>query len=236
MQQIAFEFKNPPFHYELVRSRRKTLVIYVKSGDVEVRAPLRASEKWINEFLTEKTPWVQSQLATQRKKQKQQLVLAEGVQLTLKGEPVTLHIALSKKRPHALHAAGKLTLFVKEHTKTAIEKLFLDWLLEQAKSYMPTLAKQYARAIGLEHKLGKVTFRKTRTKWGHCCEDGDIQFNWLLMLAPKPVLDYLIAHETSHLRHLNHSMKFWNTVGELCPDYKKHRDWLTDNGHRLWLS
>ena len=233
MQQLALEFSNLPFHYELVRSRRKTLVIYVKSGKVEVRAPLKASDKWIKSFLEEKTPWVQTQLATQRKKQKQQLILAEGVELTLKGEPLTLHIAQAK-RPHVLYHAGKLTLFVKDRTKAAIEKLFLEWLLEQAKHYMPALAKQYARALGLDHKLGKVSFRKTRTKWGHCCEDGDIQFNWLLMLAPKQVLDYLIAHETSHLRYLNHSTRFWNTVGELCPDYKKHREWLTENGHRLW--
>lgn len=233
MQQMALEFSNGAFPYELVRSRRKTLVIYVKSGKVEVRAPLKASEKWIKSFLEEKTPWVQSQLTTQRKKQKQQLVLGDGVELTLKGEPLTLRIAAAK-RAHALYYAGELTLFVKERTKAAIEKLFLEWLLAQAKSYMPPLAKHYARTLGLDHKLGKITFRKTRTKWGHCCEDGDIQFNWLLMLAPKPVLDYLIAHETSHLRYLNHSARFWNTVAELCPDYKKQRDWLTENGHRLW--
>jgi predicted metal-dependent hydrolase len=99
---------------------------------------------------------------------------------------------------------------------------------------MHNKTRYYARELGLEHKLGKVTYRKTRTKWGHCDESGDIQFNWLLMLAPKPVLDYLIAHETSHLRYLNHSARFWRTVESLCPRYKEHRDWLTNNGHRLW--
>ena len=233
MQQLELSLPEAPFPYEITRSRRKTLVIYVKSGKVDVRAPLKCSQKWISDFLKEKTPWVLRQLNTQRQKLGQQLVLAEGVQLSLKGEPLTLHIALGTKA-HAMKRGDKLTLFVRQRTKAAIEKVFLDWLLEEAKDYMPAMARDFARKLQLEHKLGKVTFRKTRTKWGHCDEDGDIQFNWLLMLAPKAVLDYLIAHETCHLRYLNHSARYWSTVEQLCPHYKKHREWLTHNGHRLW--
>ncbi len=209
------------------------MVIYVKSGKVDVRSPLKASTKWINSFLAEKTAWIQAQLAEQRKKMQQRLVIAEGSKIELLGNPLTLQVAISG-RPRATLQGSTLTLFVKEHKKDKLEKLFLDWLLEQARQYMPTMAKHYARQLGVDHKLKEVTFRKTRTKWGHCCQDGDIQFNWLLMLAPQPVLDYLIAHETSHLRYLNHSTKFWSTVEQLCPDYKNCRNWLTHNGHRLW--
>jgi predicted metal-dependent hydrolase len=233
MQQLALEFPEFPFSYEVVRSRRKTLVIYVKSGKVEVRAPLKASIKWITSFLTEKTPWIQSQLAEQRRKKQQRLVIGEGSRIELLGSTFTLQVAISG-RPRAVQQGSTLTLFVKEAKKEKLEKLFFDWLLEQAKHYMPAMARRYARQLGLDHKLKEVTFRKTKSKWGHCCQDGDIQFNWLVMLAPPPVLDYLIAHETSHLRYLNHSAKFWNTVGQLCPNYKEHRDWLSDNGHRLW--
>ena len=233
MQQLGFEFSAFPFPYEVVRSRRKTLVIYVKSGKVEVRAPIKASIKWITEFLTEKSPWIQEQLTEQRRRKKQQLVLAEGTSFELMGQPLTLRLATAG-RPRAVHNGSTLTLFLKERSKAKVEKLFLDWLQEQAEAYMPNKTRYYARELGLEHKLGKVTYRKTRTKWGHCDESGDIQFNWLLMLAPKPVLDYLIAHETSHLRYLNHSARFWRTVESLCPRYKEHRDWLTNNGHRLW--
>lgn len=233
MQQLELQLQEMPFPYVLTRSRRRTLVIYVKSGNVDVRSPLKASVKWINEFLKDKTPWVLSQLASQRKQLGQRLILADGSELKLKGEPLTLRIALAK-RAHAVRNGDTLTLFVKQKTKAAIEKLFLDWLQEQARDYMPAMVRQYARELGLEHKLGKVTYRKTRTKWGHCDEDGDIQFNWLLMLAPKPVLDYLIAHETSHLKYLDHSTRFWKTVEQLCPHYKKHREWLSENGHRLW--
>lgn len=233
MHQLELKLQDFPFPYELIRSRRKTLVIYVKSGTVEVRAPQKASIKWINSFLSEKTPWVLAQLTEQRKKKQQRLVLASGSQIQILGQPLTLQISLARQA-RAVQNGDTLTLFVKEHKKDKVQKLFLDWLLAQARDYMPPRVQHYAGALEVGHKLGKVGFRLTRTKWGHCCEDGDIQFNWLLMLAPKPVLDYLIAHETSHLRYLNHSTRFWNTVEQLCPAYRKHRDWLTDNGHRLW--
>ena len=233
MQQLDLQLQEFDFPYTLTRSRRKTLVIYVKSGIVDVRSPLKASTKWINNFLTEKSAWVLRQLADQRKRKQQRLVIAEGSQITVLGHTLTLQVAISGK-PRAMQQGSTLTLFVKEPKQDKLEKVFLEWLLEQARHYMPKLAKNYARQLGVEHKLKDVTFRKTRTKWGHCCQDGDIQFNWLLMLAPQPVLDYLIAHETSHLRYLNHSVKFWNTVAELCPNYKEYREWLTHNGHRLW--
>ena len=56
-----------------------------------------------------------------------------------------------------------------------------------------------AKQLGVEHKLKKVVFRKTKSKWGHCCQNGTIQYNWLAMMAPKDVINYLIVHECSHL-------------------------------------
>ena len=202
MQQIELDLSTFPFSYQLKRSRRKTLVIYVKEGKVEVRAPLKASEKWIGSFLADKSAWIQAQLRQQRQKKQEALRLVDGGRIEVLGQELTLQVALGRQ--------------------------------SKAQRYMPARVEYYARKLGLAHKLKAVTFRRTRTKWGHCCQDGTIQFNWLVMMAPPAVLEYLIAHETSHLRHLNHSKKFWETVGSLCPDYKQHRDWLSDHGHRLW--
>lgn len=233
MQQLAFEFPTFPFSYQVVRSRRKTLVIYVKSGKVEVRAPLRASEKWITSFLTEKSAWIKQQLADQKQRKSEKLIIADGSKIHLLGDTLTIQVAIASK-PKTLRQGSTLTLFVKDSSRDKLEKAFREWLLAQARTYMPNMARHYARELGLEHKLKSVSFRLTKTKWGHCCQDGTIQFNWMVMLAPQPVLDYLIAHETSHLRYLNHSARFWGTVESLCPNYKELRDWLSENGHRLW--
>ena len=83
--------------------------------------------------------------------------------------------------------------------------------------------------------ISLVSFRKTKTKWGHCSTRGIIQFNWLIMMAPNEVIDYLVAHEVSHLVHMNHSTDYWRVVSSLCPNYKIHRDWLRENEHRFRL-
>ena len=134
----------------------------------------------------------------------------------------------------SLDAFVPVTIFVQARNRDKLEKLFNSWLMEQAREYMATQTIKYARELGVQRKLKDVVFRKTRTKWGHCCQDGTIQYNWLAMMAPREVVNYLIAHETSHLRHLDHSPRFWATVESLCPDYKELRSWLTDNGHRFW--
>jgi predicted metal-dependent hydrolase len=233
MTTAALKFPTFPFQYEILRSRRKTLVIYVKSGRVEVRSPLRASSSWIHSFLKEKTPWILEQLAAQKRKLRQRLVIADNRLVPFMGRSRRIQVILSDRQKVTLRG-DYLYLFVRERNRHKLEDLFNGWLQEQAREYMATQTIKYARRLGVNHKLREVVFRKTKSKWGHCCQDGTIQYNWLAMMAPKEVINYLVAHETSHLRYLDHSMRFWNTVETLCPDYKELRSWLSDNGHRFW--
>lgn len=233
MTRIALQYPTFPFEYETVRSQRKTLVIYVREGRVEVRAPLRASSLWIHSFLKDKTPWVLEQLATQKLKQRERLVIADGRLVPFLGEPRRIHVVLSHQQKAELRG-DSLYLYSRDSSAARLEKLFNTWLQEQAREYMATQTIKVARRLGVEHKLKEVVFRRTRSKWGHCCEDGTIQYNWLAMMAPREVVNYLIAHETSHLRYLNHSEKFWNVVAGICPPYRELRNWLADNGHRFW--
>src|SRR5690606_30403452 len=186
-----------PFPYEITRMRRKTLVIYVKSGKVEVRCPLKAPSWWINTFLLEKTPWILEQLALQRAKLRERLVIAHNREVCFLGKPRLIQVVIST-RQKVLLRGDTLYMFVQERNRDRLEKLFNAWLLEQAREYMTTQTIKYARLLGVQRKLKDVVFRKTRSKWGHCCADGTIQYNWLAMMAPREVVNYLIAHETSH--------------------------------------
>lgn len=233
MPHIALEVPTFPFEYEVVRSRRKTLVIYVKSGKVEVRSPLRASSAWIHGFLREKSPWIVTQLASQKLKQKERLVIADNRLVPFLGHSRRIQVVLSSQQKVQLKG-DHLYIFSKDSSPARLEKLFNAWLLEQAREFMATETFKVARELGVNHKLKDIVFRKTKSKWGHCCQDGTIQYNWLAMMAPREVVGYLIKHETCHLRYLNHSARFWTLVESICPDYKALRNWLTDNGHRFW--
>ncbi len=62
-----------------------------------------------------------------------------------------------------------------------------------------------------------------------------VQYNWLIMLAPANCVDYLIAHEICHLKHMNHSKTYWALVESVCPHYRESRRWIKANEHRLFL-
>ena len=77
------------------------------------------------------------------------------------------------------------------------------------------------------------TIRDMKTRWGSCAANGNLNFNWLLILAPPEVLDYVVVHELCHRREMNHSQAFWKEVEKILPDYRERQKWLKDNGWRL---
>ena len=222
-----------PFNFEINRSKRKSLVIYIKSGIVEVRAPLNSSRKWIHEFVFEQKTWIISELARQKLQHRQRLVIAEGREVPFLGKSRTI-VALVSHQQEVRVTKDFIFIYTRRNTPENLEKLFNRWLKDKAMEYMTVETIKVARQLGLEHKLKEVVFRKTKSKWGHCCSDGTIQYNWLAMMAPREVINYLIVHECSHLRHMNHSKKFWQVVESVCPNYQELRQWLAEHGHRFW--
>ena len=69
--------------------------------------------------------------------------------------------------------------------------------------------------------------------WGSCSSKNNINLNYLLVMAPMSVIDYVIVHELVHTIHRNHSANFWKSVESIMPDYKEQKQWLKLNGYRL---
>ena len=78
-----------------------------------------------------------------------------------------------------------------------------------------------------------IRYKDTVSRWGSCSSEGNLSFSWRIMMAPRPVIDYLVAHEVAHLVHMNHGPKFWALCEELCPDTKRCKAWLKKNGSAL---
>jgi len=90
----------------------------------------------------------------------------------------------------------------------------------------------YARQMQVSY--GTVTIRAQKTRWGSCSSRGNLNFNWRLILAPEPVLDYVVIHELAHRKEMNHSAGFWRIVEEIMPDYRQYRGWLKQYGDCLY--
>jgi len=90
---------------------------------------------------------------------------------------------------------------------------------------------RFAPLLGVT--FGKVTIRAQKTRWGSCSSKGNLNFNYLLMLSPPEVLDYVVVHELCHRKEMNHSPRFWAEVERVMPDYRVHKQWLKDHGSQL---
>ncbi len=231
MAKAMLQYPTLPFEYEVVRARRKTLAIHIKGGKVTINSPMKASVAWISEFVSDNVSWIQGKIKDQLKKEREVLVLADGRDVPFLGQARQLKVVIASRQKVQV---SDEQLVIHTPSRDKLETVWSKWLLEQAREYMVSQTIKTAKAMGLDHKLKDVVFRKTKSKWGHCEDNGVIQFNPIVMMAPRAVIDYLIVHEVSHLRHLDHSSRFWKTVSTLCPNWKQHKDWLNLNGHKLW--
>jgi len=144
----------------------------------------------------------------------------------------------------------EINAFVSSHQRWIEEKLAKQKELKQASEALPKLSyeeikeladaalelipkrvQHYAEILGVSY--GNITVRNQRTRWGSCSGKHNLNFNCLLMLAPREVLDAIVVHELCHIKEMNHSKAFYNLVESVYPDYKIWDKWLKENGQLL---
>lgn len=219
------------FSYIVSREKRKTIGIYVKDGKVLVKAPHFTAQQHIQEWVDTKSPWIEKRLCEQAQEQKEKPNLSNGGNILFLGEQRPIYCREGK--PAVTEENNDLMVY--HYKNTNIQKLIETWLQQEAQLYINERTNDIAQLMSETTRIKAIQYRKTRSKWGHCTSEGVLQFNWLLIMAPPDVIDYLIIHEVSHLTHMNHSAAFWARVTAFCPTYKTQRNWLKNNGHRLWF-
>ena len=233
-EQESLQLEGLPLSCLVTRSRRKTLALHVRHDLVEVRAPLHITTPEILVFIQKHQRWLKRKLSEKQQRATEILQLQDGKPIYYKARWLTLSLQ-SASRPGVYIHEDRMLIQGPDVTAGGAEKILKNWLQEQARLWMPARTRALAEYLGAGHRLKDVVFRKTRSKWGHCTSDGRIQYNWLIMLAPDGVIDYMISHEVCHLLHMNHSPAFWQAVARVCPDYQRYTGWLKQHEHRLWF-
>lgn len=223
-----------PLPCQLLRSKRKSLALHVSHDAIEVRAPLHTSTADALRFLEKHQRWVKRKLTEKLQRAAESLSLEDGGQVFYKAR--SLRVRLERSLRTGVEIDGdQIIIRGPAISANKAEAVFKQWLMEQAKNWLPQRTRALAEYLDVGHKLKEVVFRKTRSKWGHCTASGRIQYNWLIMLAPDGVIDYMISHEVCHLLHMNHSPVYWQSVAKVCPDYQRYVGWLKQHEHRLWF-
>ena len=227
-REITLEGEAVP--YRLIRSRRRSIGIEIASGGAVVRAPYWVRVGEIHSFLLEHANWIRKKLATWRAARA--LVRPEdwrdGGLVRYEGQDLRLSVFASRSRLAASDLFD-LRIGIPKPTEERIRDAVEEWLKCAAGASFPQRVARCCARLGLTAPAVKLS--NSRTQWGSCEHHPGralIRLQWRLIQLSPELADYIIAHEVSHLREMNHSPRFWATVATLYPTYREAEKRLRD--------
>jgi predicted metal-dependent hydrolase len=214
------------------RARVLRLVIHPDRG-LEVVTPHGTSHARIEQVLGQKAGWVLRTLERVSREAVALPPLCSGRTLPYAGRTLSLVIRASASlgRAHVSLSGDVLTVTTGDLSARAVRPVLEAWYRRQARDVIAQRLAVGNAAYGFTY--GRVTIKEQKSRWGSCSRQGNLNFNWRLLLAPLPVLDYVVVHELCHLKELNHSPRFWQLVARASPEYQRHRAWLRQHGREL---
>jgi predicted metal-dependent hydrolase len=219
VEQRAAVLAGTQVTYTLKRSaKRRSISLRIDDRGLTVSMPLRASERWLHDVLQDRASWVVEKLAGWQSRQPEVMNWADGETIPYLGELLTLRVVQSLFAAPAQQHDEDLRVFVQDETNAAqIEKKVTAWYRHQAHALFAGRVAHFAPGLNVAPAAIKLSVAKTR--WGSCTSRGVVRLNLQLIKLPGYLLDYVVVHELSHLREMNHSAAFWQVVASACPNY-----------------
>jgi predicted metal-dependent hydrolase len=199
------------------RARRLSVRVY-PDARVEVVVPPRARPAEVETFLCAHREWIDAKRAQALANRPEPEAFPPAtIDFHATGERWRVHVAGGAGRLRLAESAGLLTV-KGEGTPAALRRLLRNWLMRAALPRLEPRVAAIARANGV--RFARVSIRRQRSRWGSCSARGTISLNACLLFQRAAVVDYLIAHELTHVKHMNHSARFWQAVESVCADWR----------------
>ena len=235
--------------YEFKRGKRRTIGFSVGAGGLSVSAPKWVPLYEIDKAVLEKSAWIIKKLQETRERhdrlESARIDWKDGTTLPFLGDQVRVVLdprhafggvgAELKSSLETLTGVADLTLHVglpQTATPDQIKDAVQAWLMRQAKRLFTERLNHFAPTLNVQWR--RLSLSSAGTRWGSASADGSIRLNWRLIHFKPSVIDYVVVHELSHLRVMDHSPRFWETVSSVVPDYAALRGQLRDEGAPRW--
>ena len=235
IERGAVHHLNTTFEYEIVRSarRHRTIELSMDYRGLRVAAPVRTSLREIDQFVRARIPWILRQQRT-RSTRREPLAFVTGESLPLEGRMVETMVSEHRRRSVTvvldlfnIHI-GVPARLQGERRRAAIVDAVIGWYFDRAQDALEASAARWAPIVG--HQPRRILVRNQRRRWGSCAPDGTLRFNWRLATLHPSLLDYVVAHELTHLAVLHHGPAFWRALESVMPDYRARQERMTHLG------
>lgn len=235
--------------YALRRGKRRTIGFSVGPEGLVVSAPRWVGAGDVQAAVTEKAGWILRKLRETRERHEKlvssRIDWRDGAVLPFLGEP--MRVALSPTHPFAETSAvlrdlpapapgearHQLLLALPQQAGAEqIRDAVQAWMMRQARRLFTERLNHFAPLLRVSWR--KLSLSSAGTRWGSARSDGSIRLHWRLVHFRIAVIDYVVAHELSHLRVMDHSPRFWDTVATVVPDYADLRGQLKEELIPQW--
>ncbi len=214
----------------IIRSRRRRTcaLIVCRDGTVLMRVPSAFSIHSAERLASSRMGWITRKRLSALREEERRRAISAGVPYL--GE--VYKITFPEGSSEGLSFDGR-EFRLGSLLRGNAAGVFGSWYRLRAAEVIGGRLEHYSARSGLSHAGFSLSgaFRR----WGACGRNGRLRFNWRLVMAPLPALDYVVAHELAHLRRRDHSRIFWKEVGAIMPAYPEGKQWLKTNGRTLFF-
>lgn len=223
MKKMTVTIASGEVEFDIVRSSRRTVALYVKpGGTLLLRAPWYVPVYILMQFVRKKTEWIERQMERLKdvKPVGERPLIDDGTMIPFLGGQVTVKVSEGRNGARLSDNALNITLSG-ERSPLRITAIAEAWYLKQAKALFTLRTTELAALhAGLLPTPGPVKVRRMKRRWGSCHSSGAIWLNSELVKKDPELIDYVIIHELCHLVHHNHSKEYYALLGSIIPNFR----------------
>jgi predicted metal-dependent hydrolase len=205
------------------RARRLSVRVF-PDARVEVVVPPRARPREIEQFITAHREWIDAKRAhALANRPAPEVFPPDHIDFAATGERWRVHFAAGNGAVRVVEDgdpgdAIRMLRIAGDARPAAVRRALRAWVMRAARERLEPRVAALAASSGV--RFARLSIRRQRSRWGSCSVRGTISLNACLLFQRAPVVDYLIVHELTHVKHMNHSPRFWQAVEAACADWR----------------
>ncbi len=242
-EQHSITIDGERVNYVLQRSRRRRKTIQLQVDPdigVKVLVPHAMLIRDVEDFILRRSDWLLKHLEKVSASQSG-ADWSKGGELSFRGRQLQVQVEVRKPTesspiitPTIAKSLEGCTIFVTipagvgvDNLSHTVKEVLVDWYRREAIDHLTSRTQRFASVMGVQPSAVKVS--NARKRWGSCSNKGSINYNWRLTMLDDELIDYVVVHELSHIKVMDHSSAFWQEVASIIPEWKRLRQKLMDH-------
>lgn len=202
-------------------TRARRVIIRFREGEFQVTYPTGMKLDKIEELLIDTSP----KLLKLKGKTQKELIFTEDTIFSTH----TFDLRLTKSDLQGVYTTlkdGILQISFPSHSdvKSADNQSYIRSIIEsccrsEAKRILPGRVRELAKLHGFE--VGNIKINKSRSRWGSCSIEKNINLSYFCMMLPNQLIQLIILHELCHTVEMNHGDRFWALLDKVTQGKSK---------------